>query len=52
MPIYYGRFKQGRKWSETWHRVPAISKAEALGKLLKGTRYSAAQVQITTKKPA
>lgn len=51
MTIYYGRYKRGRTWSDSWHRVPANSVDEAKGKMLKGTRYISSQVQITTKKP-
>jgi hypothetical protein len=29
-----------------WHRIPARSKDEALGKMLKNTRYTASEVTI------
>jgi hypothetical protein len=50
---YWGRYKRGRKWGETWHFLKgANSRDEALGKLLKGTLYNFTEVQITTKEPA
>ncbi len=49
--VYWGRFKRGRKWSPTWHRIPADSRDEAVGKFLKGTLYNASQIQIVISDP-
>jgi hypothetical protein len=51
MKTYYGRFKHGRTWSKTWHRIPAQSKNEAIGKFIKDTKYTVAEIQIVSKEP-
>jgi len=59
---YWGRFKIGGKWSSLWHLITVSdgrggyrhvsSKEEALGAMLKGTRFNPKEVQITMRKPA
>ncbi len=49
--VFWGRFKIGRKFSDTWHRIPANSMDEAVGKFLKNTRFTLQEIQVTTKTP-
>jgi len=51
MVVFYGRFKHGKEWSKTWHKIIAKSKDEALGKFIKGTYWKPNEVQITKTEP-
>lgn len=54
MKTFWGRYnvKSGKgKHTGSWHKVPANSKEEVIGKMLKGTRYQYHEVEVVTKDP-